>query len=187
MLPIRRVVLFKHGVGFFEREAEVDGDESIELHSSYRFRVRVPARGKLELSVSERGAQREEFALSNLNREAIEIWIKNRTIDPATVSALSGITELNDRIANLDANTQQRERDLAAIHENQARLRENLQALGSGQDERRLRERYVAELSEQEEMLREPFGMLAEIRNQRALADAELRHQVAMLELETHA
>lgn len=31
MLPIRRVVLFKHGVGHFERSGEVDGDAEIEL------------------------------------------------------------------------------------------------------------------------------------------------------------
>ncbi len=31
MLPIRRVVLYKHGVGYFERENEVEGDATIEL------------------------------------------------------------------------------------------------------------------------------------------------------------
>ena len=31
MLPIRRVVLFKHGVGFFQRSGEVEGDAVIEL------------------------------------------------------------------------------------------------------------------------------------------------------------
>jgi len=31
MLPIKRVVLFKHGVGYFQRSGEVDGDQLIEL------------------------------------------------------------------------------------------------------------------------------------------------------------
>ena len=31
MLPIRRVVLFKHGVGLFQRQGTVDGDQVIEL------------------------------------------------------------------------------------------------------------------------------------------------------------
>jgi hypothetical protein len=35
MLPIKKVVLFKHGVGHFEREGQVNGDASIDLH----FRV----------------------------------------------------------------------------------------------------------------------------------------------------
>ena len=30
-LPVRKVVLYKHGVGFFERSAEVSGGESVEL------------------------------------------------------------------------------------------------------------------------------------------------------------
>jgi hypothetical protein len=30
-LPIRRVVLYKHGVGYFEREAAVEGDQSLAL------------------------------------------------------------------------------------------------------------------------------------------------------------
>jgi hypothetical protein len=31
-LPITKVVLFKHGVGYFEREGQVDGDAAIDLH-----------------------------------------------------------------------------------------------------------------------------------------------------------
>lgn len=31
MLPIKKVVLYKHGVGYFEREGEVDGDAAVEL------------------------------------------------------------------------------------------------------------------------------------------------------------
>ncbi len=31
MLPIKRVVLFKHGVGYFQRSGEIDGDQLIEL------------------------------------------------------------------------------------------------------------------------------------------------------------
>jgi len=31
MLPIRKVVLYKHGVGYFEREGDVDGDEAVEF------------------------------------------------------------------------------------------------------------------------------------------------------------
>lgn len=31
MLPIRRVVLYKHGVGYFEREGEVEGDAQVDL------------------------------------------------------------------------------------------------------------------------------------------------------------
>lgn len=32
MLPIKQVLLYKHGVGFFEREGSVENDASIELH-----------------------------------------------------------------------------------------------------------------------------------------------------------
>ena len=32
MLPIRKVVLYKHGVGYFERQGEISGDASIDLH-----------------------------------------------------------------------------------------------------------------------------------------------------------
>jgi len=32
MLPLKKVVLFKHGVGYFEREGQIKGDTSIDLH-----------------------------------------------------------------------------------------------------------------------------------------------------------
>src|SRR5687767_8934869 len=31
-LPIRKVVLYKHGVGYFERQGEVEGDATLGLH-----------------------------------------------------------------------------------------------------------------------------------------------------------
>ena len=35
-LPIRRVVLYKHGVGYFEREAAIDGDQTVSLSFKQR-------------------------------------------------------------------------------------------------------------------------------------------------------
>src|SRR5438067_1094240 len=35
-LPIRRVVLYKHGVGYFEREAAIDGDQTESLSFKQR-------------------------------------------------------------------------------------------------------------------------------------------------------
>jgi hypothetical protein len=35
-LPIRRVVLYKHGVGYFEREAEVEGEQALSLSFKQR-------------------------------------------------------------------------------------------------------------------------------------------------------
>ncbi|PIE06339.1 MAG: hypothetical protein CSA75_00050 [Sorangium cellulosum] len=32
MLPIKKIILYKHGVGYFERQGHVQGDDSIELH-----------------------------------------------------------------------------------------------------------------------------------------------------------
>ncbi|MEM7016178.1 MAG: hypothetical protein AAF512_02425 [Pseudomonadota bacterium] len=32
MLPLRKITLFKHGVGYFEREGDVEGNETIELY-----------------------------------------------------------------------------------------------------------------------------------------------------------
>lgn len=35
-LPIRRVVLYKHGVGYFERDTVIDGDQSLALSFKQR-------------------------------------------------------------------------------------------------------------------------------------------------------
>src|SRR5262245_7931102 len=35
-LPIRRVVLYKHGVGYFERETGIEGDQSLSLSFKQR-------------------------------------------------------------------------------------------------------------------------------------------------------
>ena len=35
-LPIRRVVLYKHGVGYFERDGHVEGEQSLSLSFKQR-------------------------------------------------------------------------------------------------------------------------------------------------------
>lgn len=164
----------------------VETEKPAEITDSfYRFRTKVAPRAKLELSVSERGDRYEELSLSDISREKIGFWLKNRYIDASTTAALEGIVTLADRVAALARSAADHEREIGEIHTGQQRLRENLQALGSGQDERRLRERYVAELSEQEDRLRALFAALGELRNQRAAAETELRNQIGTLEFST--
>jgi hypothetical protein len=171
---------FLVGWELVETQAPVETTES-----AYRFRVTLEPGQKLELVISERGQAHEELSLADINRERVGLLLKNRQIDQATIAALQGVIQLNERVTDLDRQAAEREREIQEITQMQQRLRENLQALGQGQDERRLRERYIAELSQQEDRLRELFSELSSIRNERALAQTALATEIGSLEFQT--
>lgn len=69
------------------------------------------------------------------------------------------------------------QRLIAEIGEKQKRVRENLGALRDSRDEQRLRERYVAELTRDEDELARLNAELAQSRQDKVSVEAELRQR----------
>lgn len=152
--------------------------------SFYRFRFDVAGEGSIEFTVIEQGDRYESVALTSLSRDQVATWVQSRYIDAQTERALSEIVEKNERVAAIDRDVLVHEREIAVIHQNQARVRENLGALGQSRDEQKLRERYVGELSRDEDRLAALSAAIATGRAQREQADGELRQKVSQLTLD---
>ncbi len=160
--------------------------EPIAVTENYqRFRFSVPARSEHSFSVKERGDERQTVGLATLTREQVEVWVDSHAIDAKTRAALEEILALNDLARDLSSVLVQQERELKRIQENQKRVRQNLQALGDSKDERSLRERYVLELGQEEDALKDLSSATTQAQRERERLLADLQKKVRELSFES--
>ncbi len=173
----------------FQRGFELaDTPEPNAVTENYRrFRFDVPKRGKHTFVVKERGDERQTIGVASLTREQVEVWVESETIDAAARAALDGVLGLNDLVRELNAVLAQQEREVKRIQDNQKRVRQNLQSLGDSKDERALRERYVAELSQEEDTLKDLSTAIVQAQRERERLVAELQKTVRELSFESKA
>lgn len=160
----------------------VDTPEPVEKTDSFlRFRFDVPAKQTIEFVVTEKGEERETTAINTSDSDTFAVWLKNGYVDAATHAALAEIATRAAELAALRRQLEAHELAIKQIFENQGRLRENLKALGSGADEKRLRERYVVELGGEEDRLGELRQAITDLGEEREAKEAALRGKIAAL------
>lgn len=160
----------------------VDTPSPVERTDSFlRFRFDVPAKQTMEFVVSEKGEETESISISTTDVETFGVWLRNGYVDAATHAALAEIAALLTEIGAFGRQLEAHEAALEQIFENQGRLRENLKALGTGADEKRLRERYVSELAGEEDRIGALRKAIEELGAARKAKEAEVRTKIAAL------
>ncbi|MGA9773016.1 MAG: hypothetical protein WBV94_28555 [Blastocatellia bacterium] len=152
--------------------------------SAYRFHVEVKPRATVELPVIEQLALMDSYALSNLTRNDIEIFVARRYIDDTTRAALENIIEIKSRIASVDARVAAADRETVEIAADQERLRENIKALSKEAEARQLIARYVAKATQQETRIEQITVEKRAAAVERARLQAELDAAIRALALD---
>jgi len=116
----------------------------------YRFRVELKPHERAELTVTERQALMDTYALSNVTPDQLRLFVSRRYVDDATRAALQNIVEIKSRIAAVDARLAAIDAEIAEIGEDQTRLRENIKTLSQTAEAKQLIARYVAKADQQE-------------------------------------
>src|SRR5207244_373668 len=119
----------------------VETDDPVEKTDHfYRFRLDIPPNNTVRFIVSEKRDQEQRWDVRSeaVDRERIGFWLESKYIELETFNELQRLVELNEKAADLQRRIQDREGDIKAIFQNQERLRQNLQALGSSHDEKGL-------------------------------------------------
>ncbi|HEY3999186.1 MAG TPA: hypothetical protein VGO93_09995 [Candidatus Xenobia bacterium] len=137
-------------------EAELDGTPApAETTASYyRFRFDLPPHQTTRFPVQEKTMVSQQFVLKTINSNILQTWLAARQIPSGVIRPLQELVAINDGLMKLQTIIQRRQEDIKAIEQSQARLRQNLQALGNNDDEKTLRERYVRDLSTDEDTLK---------------------------------
>ena len=150
----------------------------------YRFRFDVSPKSATKFVVNEKGEESEVLAVHNANRDQLRLWVESKYIDRKTSEAVEECVQLYEKAAALVRRVQERDREISEIFQNQERLRKNLQALGGSQDEKGLRERYVAELSNEEDKIAQYRAESKNMREEKDKREEELRARLGRLNFE---
>ncbi len=152
-----------------------------QTDSFYRFRFTVPARENLRFVVTEKGEERDTTMVSSADGETYAIWLRNGYINESTHNALAEIAALTSEVAALRRQVNANEQAIEEIFSDQARLRENLGALGSAANEVSLRDRYIRELGAEEDRLAELRRAIKTLTQEREAKEHTLRAKIAAL------
>ena len=160
----------------------VDTPSPVETTESFqRFRFDAAPKAETRFVVTEQGDQWESVYLTQTTRDHLKLWVASRYLNQAAHDALAQIVALNERVADSARRQTELQRLVTEIGEKQKRVRENLAALRDSRDEQRLRERYVAELTRDEDELARLDAELAQSRQEKIQLEAELRQRTTTL------
>lgn len=146
-----------------------------------RFAVAVPAAGTTELTVVEEMPLEESFAVTGLGDDLLLVYARAAKTSPRIREALAEVIRRRQVLAELDRQQQSRQQEIAAIGEEQGRIRGNMERLERGSE---LYVRYVKKFEEQETRIETLRGEIARFAEQAATARRELEEFVAAMELE---
>ena len=153
----------------------------------YRFRVIVDPQETATLTVAESQLIATRVALTDLTDDHITLLVEQGVARPALEQALRPILDKKAEIATVQGEYQSRSAEVTRIERDQARLRENIQALGSSAEERALIGRYVQQLDAQEDRLEALRSEMAERTERLEVLQAELQELIELLSIEIDA
>lgn len=160
----------------------VDTPNPVErTENFYRFRLEAVAKKTTRFEVNEKYSTSESWEVRDVNRDTIWGWVKSKYIDAATAERIQELAAMNDAVSVLERQVEALQQEIDAIFQNQERLRENLQALGKSESERGLRERYVGEMSAEEDKLRDHRETIRRLKEERKQAEETLRERLKTL------
>jgi uncharacterized protein YoxC len=116
----------------------------------YRFRIELKPFAKVVFPVTERQALMDSYQLTKLSRDNLDLFIRQRSINDDVRQKLEKLIDLRARVAEIEEKLKTLEEEETAISEDQARLRENIEALAKTPEAKQLIARYIAKANEQE-------------------------------------
>ena len=118
--------------------------------SYYRFRLELKPFETRSLTVAERLPLVDSYQISGLRREDLELFLTRKYIDEPNRAKLNRLIEIREEIAKVDASIRALGEEEKAIANDQARLRENIEALAKTPEAKTLIARYIAKADSQE-------------------------------------
>ncbi|MCW5756921.1 MAG: DUF4139 domain-containing protein [Phycisphaeraceae bacterium] len=177
----QRTVIIEHQpMGGWDLVEPTNGARSDD--GKVRFERAVDAGKSLELKVVERRTERTSVGLVDANiNNLIEQVSRGERPSERLLNALREGARLNQRVADLRASQTGNQQQINAIQTDQARIRQNMQAIDKTTD---LYRRYLATLTEQEDKLNELQRSATQLLRDIENAEAERREYFQKLSVQ---
>jgi hypothetical protein len=138
---------------FAHRERE-DTPEPVEITESFwRFRLTLEPRKATPFTVKEVAVDDQTIEIAGIARREIVDLVEASLIPESAGVELERIADQAEKIQNLREQAAKLVKQATAVESDQERVRKNLSALGSTSEEAKLRNKYVAKLSDEEEKI----------------------------------
>ena len=147
----------------------------------HRFAVAVDARGTAELRVVEEMPQAQSFAIADLADDALLLYARSTVTSPRVKDALAEVIRRRAAIAVVERDLQMRQQEIAAITEEQTRIRGNMERLDRTGE---LYARYVKKFDDQETRIETLRASIAEFEGTLTQKRRDLESFIAGVELE---
>jgi carboxypeptidase family protein len=175
---VKRVLVVEHPARAEWKLAKGAADPEEKAPGEYRFQMEVPPKATASLPVEEVRTLSTVYELSNLTDDQIAVFVKQGTITQEMAQALGKISAQKAVVARLEAEMENRQKDIDRIVEDQARLRENMKALRGSAEEKALLQRYTKQLDEQETQLEALRKKIQDTEAQRDRANDQLEKMI---------
>jgi hypothetical protein len=149
----------------------------------YRFRVVLKPFDKAELNVIERQGLMDSYALMNITRDQLELFISRRYIDEATRARLEKLIGIRSQIAQTNSKLEAADGEVERIEADQKRIRENIESLTKTAEAKALIERYIAKANEQESRLEQIEKDRKTLQTERERFERELAVEIKNFEI----
>ena len=146
-----------------------------------RFRLQVEPKHTASLVIEEARPIQTSYALTNITRDQVAMFVSQKSIDPTIREALQKIIAKKGAIESLETQQSARENETQKIFDDQQRLRENIKALKGTPEEKALLQRYTQQLNEQENRLATLEKEQAQLETQIDAAKEELDRMIQEL------
>jgi hypothetical protein len=177
-----RQVVIEHPVRAGWKLVESNKPEETSA-SHYRFRVSIDPDNTHELTVEEVHQDVSRSMLTDITEHQVEVLATENVMTPELQAAFRRVLEQKNQISKLQSDTQMRQKELGAINNDQARIRENMKALKGSVEEKALLARYTRQLDSQEDRLNLLHKEIAVLGEKQALEQQKLEDMVQHITL----
>jgi hypothetical protein len=177
-----RQVVIEHPVRAGWKLVESNKPEETSA-SHYRFRVSIDPDKTNELTVEEVHQDVSRSMLTDITDHQVEVLATENVMTPELQAAFRRVLEQKNQISKLQSDAQTRQKELGAINNDQARIRENMKALKGSVEEKALVARYTRQLDSQEDRLNLLHKEIAVLGEKQALEQQKLEDMVQHITL----
>jgi hypothetical protein len=156
------------------------GKTAEETPKAYRFPLDLDAGKSTDLTVTFEQPQEEREQIVNFNDDQIGAMAEDRELDPKIRAAFAELAKLRQAAAAKQAALGQLDQQIAALGNDQARIRQNLSTADRDSD---LHKRYMTKMSEQETQIEQLQTARAKADDEHKAAQKAVGDYLAKLEL----
>ncbi len=156
----------------------ISKQQPIEITDSFkRFEVKAAPNKTTSFTVKERYVDGMSTSVSNIKRDRLELYIRNKYLSPNTQKVLLQFVELREAKSKITDEIHALRAEKKSIFDAQSHIRKNLSALGRTDEEKQLRSRYIKKLNSQEDRTEAINKLVEKLRDQ----DQDLLDQINAL------